>query len=59
MSTNPIGKNTKTIGVNMKREMAEEIERRATSLEMSTGAYIKMIVNRHLEEGEKIVLREQ
>ena len=31
-------KDTKTIGINMKGDMANEIERRAKSMQLSTGA---------------------
>ena len=39
MSTNPAGKGTKTIGINMKAEMAADIEKRAKSMGISTGMY--------------------
>jgi hypothetical protein len=58
MATNPCGKNTKTIGINMKQSMAEELENRARSMQLSTGAYCKIILNRWLESGEKLVLAE-
>ena len=41
MATNPMGKGTKTIGLNMKKPMADEIERRAKSMQISTGAYLQ------------------
>ena len=37
MSTHPEGKGTKTIGINMKKEIADELERRAASMQLSTG----------------------
>ena len=46
LATNPMGKGTKTIGLNMKKPMADEIERRAKSMQISTGAYCK-IINRN------------
>ncbi len=36
MATNPIGKNTKTIGLNMEKEMTDELEGRAVSMQLST-----------------------
>ena len=51
MATNPAGKGTKTIGINMKMEMANEIERRAASMQLSTGAYCKIILKQWIESG--------
>ncbi len=59
MATNPAGKGTKTIGINMKMEMVEEIERRATSMTISTGAYCKIILGQWLESGESLKLQER
>jgi hypothetical protein len=58
MATNPAGKNTKTIGINMKLELAEEIERRATSMQLSTGAYCKIILGEWISSGKKLQLQE-
>ena len=58
MATNPTGKGTKTIGINMKLEMANEIERRAKSMQLSTGAYTKIILGQWLESGKKLKLQE-
>lgn len=58
MATNPAGKGTKTIGINMKLEMAEELERRAASMQLSTGAYCKIILGKWLNTGEKLRLEE-
>ncbi|MAW40481.1 MAG: hypothetical protein CMF27_06140 [Kiritimatiellaceae bacterium] len=58
MATNPMGKGTKTIGLNMKKPMADEIERRAKSMQISTGAYCKIILKKWLESGEKLELIE-
>lgn len=58
MATNPAGKGTKTIGINMKLDTANELERRAASMQLSTGSYCKIILNRHLESGNKITLKE-
>ena len=58
MATNPVGKNTKTIGINMKMEMAEELERRAASMQLSTGAYCKIILQTWMDSGKKLQLKE-
>ena len=57
--THPIGKGTKTIGINMKKEMAGELERRAKSMQLSTGAYCKIILSQWLDSGEKLKLEEK
>ena len=58
MATNPAGKGTKTIGINMKLEMATEIERRAASMQISTGAYCKIILGNWVNSGSKLKLQE-
>lgn len=58
MATNPVGKNTKTIGLNMKIEEAEEIENRAKSMGISTGAYCKRILHDWCESGRKLTISE-
>ncbi len=58
MSTNPAGKGTKTIGINMKMEMATELERRAASMQLSTGAYCKIILGEWIKSGNKLQLKE-
>ena len=42
----------------MKKPMADEIERRAKSMQISTGAYCKIILKKWLESGEKLELIE-
>ena len=59
MATGPAGKGTKTIGINMKKAMAEDIERRAASMQLSTGAYCKIILGDWLKSGKKITLQEK
>jgi hypothetical protein len=59
MSTNPAGKGTKTIGINMKKAMVDDIERRAKSMQLSTGAYCKIILGEWLRSGKKLQLEEQ
>ncbi len=58
MATNPAGKGTKTIGINMKLEMARELEKRAASMQISTGAYCKIILGEWLKSGNKLKLQE-
>ena len=59
MVTNRAGKGTRTIGLNMKLEMAEEIERRAKSMQLSTGAYCKIILKHWLDSKQKLRLQEK
>lgn len=58
MATNPIGKNTKTIGINMPDKMADELEARATSMHISTSKYCKIILYKWLESGDTLTLSE-
>ncbi len=58
MATNPIGKNTKTIGINMSRKMADQLEKRASSMHLSTGKYCKVILGEWLKSGKKLTLQE-
>lgn len=58
MATNPVGKGTKTIGINMPLSMATEVERRAASMSLSLGAYVKLILNQHFDSGKKLHLEE-
>lgn len=39
MATNPIGKGTQTIGINMCKKMADDLEARATSMHISKRVY--------------------
>ncbi|WP_372845375.1 hypothetical protein [Pontiella sp.] len=59
MATNPAGKGTKTIGINMQQKMADELERRAKSMQLSTGAYCKIILKQWLESKQKLQLQEK
>jgi hypothetical protein len=59
MGTNPIGKNTKTIGINMSREVADELEKRANSMHLSTSKYCKVILTDWLNSGKKLTLQEK
>jgi hypothetical protein len=58
MATNSAGKGTKTIGINMKLDMATELERRAKSMQLSTGAYCKIILSEWMNSGKKLQLKE-
>lgn len=58
MATNKAGKGTKTIGINMKMGMAKDIERRAKSMQLSTGAYCKIILGEWIKSGKKLTLKE-
>jgi len=48
----------KAIGVSMKKVMADDIEDRAKSMGISTSKYIKTVLGRWLESGEKLTLSE-
>ncbi len=58
MATNPIGKGTKTIGINMQQAMADELERRADSMCISKSKYCKIILQQWIDSGEKLTLSE-
>jgi len=58
MATNAIGKNTKTIGINMSKKMADELESRANSMHLSVSKYSKIILGQWLESGKKLKLQE-
>jgi hypothetical protein len=58
MATNPVGKNTKTIGINMSQKMADELESRAESMHLSTSKYCKVILTEWLKSGKKLKLQE-
>lgn len=58
MATNPIGKNTKTIGINMSKAMAEDLESRAASMGISTSAYCKIILQQWMMSGKRLKLQE-
>ena len=58
MATNPIGKGTQTIGINMNKKMADELERRATSMSISKSKYCKIILQQWLDSGNKLTLSE-
>jgi hypothetical protein len=59
MATNPIGKGTKTIGINMSQKMADELEKRADSMHISKSKYCKIILQQWLDSGKKLTLAEK
>ncbi len=59
MATNRVGTGTKTIGINMKKDMANDLERRAKSMQLSTGAYCKIILGQWMDSGKKLQLKEK
>lgn len=58
MATNPVGKGTKTIGINMNKKMSDELERRASSMHLSTSKYCKVILQSWLDSGKTLTLKE-
>jgi len=58
MATNPIGKGTKTIGINMSKKMADDLEKRANSMHISKSKYCKIILQKWLDSGKKLTLSE-
>jgi len=59
MATNPIGKGTKTIGINMSADMADELIERAESMHLSVSKYCKIILQEWVESGNKLNLTER
>jgi hypothetical protein len=59
MATNPIGKATKAIGINMSAKMADDLEKRATSMHLSTSKYCKVILSEWMKSGKKLKLEEK
>jgi hypothetical protein len=51
-------KTMKTIGINMKDEMANEIEKRAASMHLSNSKYCHIILAQWLASGKKLKLEE-
>ncbi|MCF7849654.1 MAG: hypothetical protein K9M45_12450 [Kiritimatiellales bacterium] len=58
MARKPTGNTTKTIGINMKAKMADELEKRAESMHISTSKYCKIIFDQWLKSGNKLSLTE-
>jgi len=59
MATKAIGKAKKTIGINMNKEMADELEARAKSMHISTSNYCKIILMQWIASGQKLKLAEK
>ena len=59
MVTKATGKTNKTIGINMKQEMADELEKRAKSMLISTSNYSRIILGQWLASGKKLKLEER
>jgi len=59
MATNPIGKGSKTIGINMPAKMAADIEKRAESMSISTSNYCKIVLQQWIDSGKKLTLGEK
>ncbi len=58
MATNPIGKGTKTIGINISLRMANNLEKRAGSMHISKSKYCKIILQKWIDSGKKLTLSE-
>ena len=48
----------KTIGINMKQDMADDLQKRADSMHLSVSKYCKLIIGQWLDSGEKLKLQE-
>ena len=59
MTTNPIGKGTKTIGINMATKMADDLTERAESMHLSVSKYCKIILQQWIASGGKLNLTEK
>ena len=59
MATNPIGKDTKTIGINMSKAFADELEARASSMQLSASKYCKIILGNWVDSGKRLTLQEK
>ena len=56
--TNKVGKGTKTIGVNLKTPLADELEKRAKSMGISKSKYVKVVLQQWVGSKKKLVLAE-
>jgi hypothetical protein len=59
MATNPIGKGSKTLGINMPAKMAAELEKRADAMSISKSNYCKIILQQWIASGKKLTLGEK
>ena len=51
-------KETKTIGINMQKSMATNLEDRAKNMHISTSNYCKIILQQWIDSGKKLTLSE-
>ena len=58
MKTNPTGKGTKPIGINMPKKMANELNKRSSSMSISKSKYCKIIFQQWFDSGKKLTLSE-
>ncbi|MDF7806833.1 hypothetical protein P4E94_05230 [Pontiellaceae bacterium B12219] len=59
MASNPVGKGTKIVGINLSAEMAEELTKRADSMHLSVSRYCKIILQQWIDSGKKLNLTER
>ncbi len=59
MATKATGKAKKTIGINMRQEMADDLGKRAKSMFISTSSYCQIILSQWLASGKKLKLEER
>ena len=55
----PQKRKTKNIGVSVNSEIANELEQRAKSIDLSTSAYCKIILCEWIKSGKKLHLDEE
>ena len=58
MATSLSEKGAQTIGINMPKKMADELEKRADSMHISKSKYCKIILQQWLDSGKKLTLSE-
>jgi hypothetical protein len=59
MATNAIGKGTKTIGISMNKNMADDLEKWANYMHLSVSKYCKLILSEWMKSGKKLKLEEK
>ena len=59
MARKATGIKTKTIGLNITQEMADQLGERASSMHLSTSKYCKIIFAEWLSSGKKLKLSEK
>lgn len=58
MAKQSIKKGSQTIGINMPKKMADEIEKRASSMHLTTSNYCKIILGQWMDSGQTLTLEE-